>query len=71
MTAGNVATEEKLFDDVKAVKSFSNSGNRLNTGCGSEAAVPARTRIGWVKFRGCGEMFFGNRFLLRIKEKVY
>ena len=34
-------------------------------------AVTARVRIGWVRFRKCGELLLGNRFLLRMKGKVY
>ena len=35
---------------------------------GCEAAVTARVRIGWVRFRKCGELLLGNRFPL---GKVY
>ena len=34
-------------------------------------AVTARARIGWVRFRKCGELLLGNRFPLRMKTKVY
>ena len=33
------------------MKSFYYLGDRLNASGGSEAAVTARTRIGWIKFR--------------------
>ena len=69
-TAGTVATE-KLCDDVETVKDFCNLGDRLNTGGGSKAVVTARTKIGWVKFRECGEVLYGKHFSLRLKEKVY
>ena len=36
-----------------------------------KAAVIARVRIGWVRFRECGELLLGNRFPLRMKGKVY
>ena len=36
-----------------------------------EAAVTARVRIGWVRFRKCGELLPENRFPLRMKGKVY
>ena len=29
---------------------------------GSEVAVTARTRIGWIKFRECGRDFMGESF---------
>ena len=28
-------------------------------------------RIGWVRFRECGELLLGNRFPLRMKGKIY
>ena len=36
-----------------------------------QAAVTARVRIGWVRFRECGKLLLGNRFLLNMKGKVY
>ena len=33
--------------------------------------VTARLRIGWVRFRECGEWLLGNRFPLKMKGKVY
>ena len=38
-----------FFDQVDFVKSFCYLGNRLNASGGSEAAVTARTRIGWIE----------------------
>ena len=46
-------------------------GYRLNSSACGEAAVTARVRIGWVRFSECGELFLGNRFSLRMKDKVY
>ena len=46
-------------------------GDRLNASGGCEAAVTARVRIGWVRFRQCGELLLGNRFPLKMKGKVY
>ena len=46
-------------------------GDRLNASGGCEAAVTARVRIGWVRFRKCGELLLGNRFPLKMKGKVY
>ena len=45
--------------------------DRLNASGGREAAVTARVRIGWVRFRECGELLLGNRFPLKMKGKVY
>ena len=69
MTAGTVV--KKLCDSAQTVKGFCYLGNRLIASGSSEAAVTARTRIGWVKFRECGEMFYGKCFSLRLKGKVY
>ena len=43
--------EISFFDQVDFVKSFCYLGDRLNASGGSEAAVIARTKIGWTKFR--------------------
>ena len=37
---------------------------RLNASEGCEAAVTARVRIGWVRFREFGKLLLGNRFPL-------
>ena len=42
----------------------------LNSSDGCEAAVTQRVRIGWVKFRECGELLLRNRFCSRMKGKV-
>ena len=47
--------ELSYFDQVDFMKSFCYLGDRLNASGGSEAAVTARMRIGWIKFRECGE----------------
>ena len=52
------------------VKSFCYLGDRLNSSSGSEAAVTARARIGWMKFRECGELRYGRKFLLKMKKKI-
>jgi len=53
------------------LKGFCYLGDRLNASVGSEVAVMARTIIGWVKSRECGEVVYGKRFSLKLKEKVY
>ena len=62
---------EKLCDKVETVNGFCYLGDRLNASGGYEAAVTARVKIGWVRFRKCGEFLLGNRFSLRMKGKVY
>ena len=67
---GMVDSIEKIFDEVETVNIFCYLGDRLNASGGCEAAVTARVRIGWVRFRECGELF-GNRFSMKMKGKVY
>ena len=43
----------------------------MNVGGGCEAAVTARARIGWVKFRECRELLNSKRFSLKLKGMVY
>ena len=45
-------------------------GDRVSAG-GCEAAVTARTKHGWAKFRECGELLYGRRFPLKLKGAVY
>ena len=68
---GTVDSMEKLCDEVETVNGFCYLGDRLNAGCGCVAAVTARVRINWVKFRKCGELLLENIFSLKIKGKIY
>ena len=56
-----------MCDEVETVKGFCYLGNRLNIGGGCETAV----RLGWKKFRDCGEILFEKRFSLWMNGKVY
>ena len=62
---------EVLRDEVKTVKGFCYLGDRLNASGGCETAVTSRVRIGWIKFRQCGELLRGRRFSSRMKGMVY
>ena len=53
------------------MKSFCYLWGRLNASGGREAAITARTRIGWIKFRKCGKLFYGSEFSLKMKGKIY
>ena len=55
MIAGTMVKEEKLCDGIEIMKGFCYLGDRLHASGSSEAAVTIRTRIGWVKFRECGD----------------
>ena len=61
----------KLCDEVETVNGFCDLGDRLNASGGCQAAVTVRVRIGWVRFRKCGELLLGNRFPLKMKGKIY
>ena len=68
---GTMDSIEKLCDEVETVNGFCCLGDRVNASGGCEAAATARVRIGWVRFRECGELLLGNRFPLKMKGKVY
>ena len=68
---GEADPVEELCDEVETVKSFCYLGDSLNASGGCEAAVTARARLGWVKFRECGEILLGRRFPLKMKGRIY
>ena len=53
------------------MKGFCYLGDRVNASAGCEAAVTATTRIGWVKFKECGELLNSKRFSLKMNGLVY
>ena len=58
-------------EEVEKVRGFCYMGDRVNAGGGCEAPVTAIARIGWVKFRECGELQNSKRFSLKLKGMVY
>ena len=60
-----------MRDAVETVNGFCYLGDKLSASGGCEAAVTARVRIGWVRFRECEELLLGSRFPLKMKGKVY
>ena len=64
-------SRKKTCDEVETVQEFAYIGDRVSAGGGCEAAVTARTRCGWVKFRECSELLYGRRFPLWLKLAVY
>ena len=68
---GLVEPVEELCEEVETVRGFCYFGDRVNASGGCEAAVTARARIGWVKFRECGELLNLKRFSLKVKGMVY
>jgi len=51
---GFMDSVEELCEEVEMVTGFCYLGDTVNAGGGCEAAVTARARIGWVKFRNAG-----------------
>ena len=51
---------EVLCDEEETSKGFRYSGDRLNASGDCETAVTSRERIGWMKFRECGEGYMGE-----------
>ena len=70
---GLVEPVEEFCEEVETVRGFCYLRDKVNasTSGGCEAAVPARARIGWVKFRECGELLKSKRFSLKVKGMVY
>ena len=62
---------EILCDEGETVKGFCHLGDRVNVSGRCETAVTSRVRIGWMKFRECGELLRGRRFSLKMKGMVY
>ena len=68
---GLVEPVEELCEEVETVRGFCYLGDRVNASGGCEAALTSRGRIGWAKFRECGEFLNSKRFLLKVKGMVY
>ena len=68
---GLVEPVEELCEEVETVRGFCYLRDRVNASGGCEAAVTARSRIEWVKFKECGELLNSKRFSLRTKGMVY
>ena len=62
---------EKLCNEVETINEFCYLGDRLGSIGRCEAAVTARVKIGWIRFREYGDLLLENRFPLMIKGKVY
>ena len=43
----------------------------MSAGGGCDAAVTARTRCGWVKFRECDKLLYAMRFQQKMRMAVY
>ena len=67
---GRVKPVEELCDGVESVNRFCYLGDRLNASDRCEVAVTARARLGWVKFRECGELLRGKRLSLELMDML-
>ena len=67
---GFMNSVEELCEEVETVRGFCYLGDRVNAGGVCEAAGKARARIGWVRFRQCGELLNSKRFSLKLKGMV-
>ena len=68
---GLVKPVEELCEEVETVRGFCYLGDRVNASGGCEVAVTTRARIGWVKFKECGELLNSKRFSLKMKGMIY
>ena len=59
------------FKELEMQERLCYLGDRVNASGGCKAAVTARARIGWVKFRESGELLNSKRFSLKMKGMVY
>ena len=62
-----VEHEDNICDEVETAREFPYLGDRVSADGGCEAAVIARARCGWVRFRESGELLYGRRCHLRQK----
>ena len=60
-----------LCDEVETVRELTYLGDRMIAVGGCEAAVTAKTRCGWVKFRECSELLHCRRCPLRLNVAVH
>ena len=56
---------------METVREFAYIGDRGSAVRGCEAAVTARTRCTWIRFRECSDLLYGRRFPLMLKGVVY
>ena len=68
---GTVDNIKKVCDEVETVNGFCYLEDKLNPSGSCIAAVTARVRIGCIRFSECEELLLGNRFPLKMKDKVY
>ena len=62
---GLIEQVDELCEEVETGRAFCYLGNRVNASGGCEAAVTARARIGWVKFKEYGELLNSKQSRLR------
>ena len=65
---GLVEPVEVMCEEVETMRGFCCLKDSVNASGGCEAAVTARARIGWVKFKECGELLNSKSSRIRQKE---
>ena len=60
-----------MCEEVETVRDFCYLKDRVNASGGCKAAMTVRARIGWVKFKECGELLNSKRFSFKMKGMVY
>ena len=68
---GLMDSMEELCEEGETMRGFCYLGDRVNAAGGYAAAVTARARISWVKFRECGELLNSKRFSMKLKGMLY
>ena len=58
---------ENLCDGVETVNEFCYLDDKLKTSGRCGAAVTARMRIGWIKFRECSELFIFENVVKQLR----
>ena len=68
---GLVEPVEEFCEEVETVRGFCYLGDRVNASGGYEAAVTARARTGWVKFKECRNLLNSRKFSHMMKGMIY
>ena len=68
---GKLDEELSFHDQLEFAKSSCYLKDRSNASGGSEAAVTARTRIGRIKFRECGQLLHERKLLLKKIGRIH
>ena len=62
---------EQFCNGTEEMRGLCCLDDRKNASGGYEAAATARAKFVWIKFRKCGEILYGRKFSLKMKENIY